>query len=177
MGGRLPGVGSSIVDTECGVLPAQGKQAGLALGMDVQAQGGLGFSRSRPWLSAPLRVRSAREMTSLELCHSGATFSLPGPDAVTGGRPQGGRAAVAGAVRGGVDATVCGGALQVVVAVELSLGAVPVVPLLIAVGARRVAGQRYCYWSGSSSGCQTARKAGFLNDRLGFLKEGLNTGR
>lgn len=48
---------------------------------------------------------------------------------------------MAGAVRGGVDAAVRGGALQVVVAVELGLGAVPVVPLLIAVGARRIAGQ------------------------------------
>lgn len=35
--------------------------------------------RSRPWLSAS-KVRSAMEMTSLELCHSGATFSLPGPE-------------------------------------------------------------------------------------------------
>ena len=48
---------------------------------------------------------------------------------------------MAGAVRGGVDAAVGGGALQVAVAGELGLGAVPVVPLLVAVGARRVAGQ------------------------------------
>lgn len=48
---------------------------------------------------------------------------------------------MAGAVRGGVDAAVGGGALQVAVAAELGLGAVPVVPLLVAVGARRVAGQ------------------------------------
>lgn len=35
--------------------------------------------RSMPWLSDS-KVRSAREMTSLELCHRGATFSLPGPE-------------------------------------------------------------------------------------------------
>ena len=35
--------------------------------------------RSMPWLSAS-EVRSAMEMTSLELCHSGATFSLAGPE-------------------------------------------------------------------------------------------------
>lgn len=35
--------------------------------------------RSRPWLSAS-NVRSTMEMTSLELCHRGATFSLPGPE-------------------------------------------------------------------------------------------------
>lgn len=48
---------------------------------------------------------------------------------------------MAGAVGGGVDATVRGGALQVVVAVELGLRAVPVVPLLVAVGTRCVAGE------------------------------------
>lgn len=48
---------------------------------------------------------------------------------------------MAGAVGGGVDAAVRRGALQVVVAVELGLGAVPVIPLLIAVGTRGVAGE------------------------------------
>lgn len=41
---------------------------------------------------------------------------------------------MAGTIGGGVDATVSGGALQVVVAVELRLRAVPIVPLLVAVG-------------------------------------------
>lgn len=36
-------MGSSISDTERGVLPGQRARAGLALGVDVQAQGGLGF--------------------------------------------------------------------------------------------------------------------------------------
>lgn len=35
--------------------------------------------RSRPWLSVS-KVRSAMEITSLELCHRGATFSLTGPE-------------------------------------------------------------------------------------------------
>lgn len=35
--------------------------------------------RSRPWLSVS-KVRSTMEITSLELCHRGATFSLPGPE-------------------------------------------------------------------------------------------------
>lgn len=35
--------------------------------------------RSMPRLSVS-KVRSAREITSLELCHRGATFSLPGPE-------------------------------------------------------------------------------------------------
>lgn len=34
---------------------------------------------SIPWPSVS-KVRSARESTSLELCHRGATFSLPGPE-------------------------------------------------------------------------------------------------
>lgn len=34
---------------------------------------------SMPWPSVS-KVRSARESTSLELCHRGATFSLPGPE-------------------------------------------------------------------------------------------------
>lgn len=48
---------------------------------------------------------------------------------------------MAGAVGGGVDAAVGRRALQIVVAVELGFGAVPVVPLLVTVGARRVAGE------------------------------------
>lgn len=48
---------------------------------------------------------------------------------------------MAGAVGGGVDAAVGRGALQIVVAVELRLSAVPVIPLLITVGTGRVAGQ------------------------------------
>jgi hypothetical protein len=35
--------------------------------------------RSVLWLSVS-KVRSAMESTSLELCHRGATFSLPGPE-------------------------------------------------------------------------------------------------
>lgn len=35
--------------------------------------------RSMPWLSVS-KVRSTMEITSLELCHRGATFSLPGPE-------------------------------------------------------------------------------------------------
>lgn len=42
---------------------------------------------------------------------------------------------MARAVGSGVNAAVCGGALQVVVAVQLGLGAVPVIPLLVAGGA------------------------------------------
>lgn len=35
--------------------------------------------RSMPWLSVS-KVRSTMEITSLELCHRGPTFSLPGPE-------------------------------------------------------------------------------------------------
>lgn len=55
-----------------------------------------------------------------------------------------------------------------VVAVELSSVRSPS-KVIIARATRCWTG--YCYWSGSSSGCQTARKAGFLNDRPGFLEE------
>lgn len=48
---------------------------------------------------------------------------------------------MAEAVGGGIDAAVRRGALQVVVAVELRLRAVPIVPLLVAVGTRGVAGE------------------------------------
>lgn len=48
---------------------------------------------------------------------------------------------MAGAIGGGVDAAVGRGALQIVVAVEFGFGAVPVIPLLVAVGARCVAGE------------------------------------
>lgn len=48
---------------------------------------------------------------------------------------------MAGAVGGGVNAAVGRRALQIVVAVELGFGAVPVVPLLITVGTRCIAGE------------------------------------
>lgn len=48
---------------------------------------------------------------------------------------------MAGAVGGGVDAAVGGRALQVVVAVEFGFSAVPVIPLLVTVRARRIAGE------------------------------------
>lgn len=57
------------------------------------------------------------------------------------GSPQRGRAAVAGAIGGGVNATVSRGALQIVVAVEFGFCAVPIVPLLVTVGTRCVAGE------------------------------------
>lgn len=41
--GQLPRVGSSVVDAESAALPGQRAGAGLALAVDVQAQGGLGF--------------------------------------------------------------------------------------------------------------------------------------
>lgn len=48
---------------------------------------------------------------------------------------------MAGAVRGGINATVSRGALQIVIAVEFGFCAVPIVPLLITVGTRRIAGE------------------------------------
>lgn len=39
-GGQLPCVGSSVIYTESAVLPRQGVRAGLALAVDIQAQGG-----------------------------------------------------------------------------------------------------------------------------------------
>lgn len=48
---------------------------------------------------------------------------------------------MAEAIGGGVDATVGRGALQVVIAVEFRFRAVPIVPLLVTVGARCVAGK------------------------------------
>lgn len=42
-GGQLPCVGSSVVYTESAVLPCQRAGAGLALAVEVQAQGGLCF--------------------------------------------------------------------------------------------------------------------------------------
>lgn len=48
---------------------------------------------------------------------------------------------MAGAIGGRVNATVSRRALQVAVAVELGFCAVPVVPLLVAVGTGRVAGE------------------------------------
>lgn len=48
---------------------------------------------------------------------------------------------MAGAIGGGVNAAVCGGALQVVVTIEFRLCAVPVIPLLVTVGTRCVAGE------------------------------------
>lgn len=41
--GQLPRVGSSVVDAESAALPGQRAGAGLALAVDVQAQGGLCF--------------------------------------------------------------------------------------------------------------------------------------
>lgn len=48
---------------------------------------------------------------------------------------------MAEAVGGGIDAAVSRGALQVVVAIELRLRAVPIVPLLVTVGTRGIAGE------------------------------------
>lgn len=48
---------------------------------------------------------------------------------------------MAEAIGGGVNAAVCRRALQVVVAVEVGLRAVPIVPLLITMGTRGVAGE------------------------------------
>lgn len=48
---------------------------------------------------------------------------------------------MAEAVGGGIDATVSRGALQVVVAVEFGLRAVAVIPLLVTVGTRCIAGE------------------------------------
>lgn len=48
---------------------------------------------------------------------------------------------MAEAVGGGIDATVSRGALQVVVAVEFGFRAVAVIPLLVTVGTRCIAGE------------------------------------
>lgn len=48
---------------------------------------------------------------------------------------------MAEAVGGGIDATVSRGALQVVVAVEFRFRAVTVIPLLVTVGTRCIAGE------------------------------------
>lgn len=48
---------------------------------------------------------------------------------------------MAGAIGGGVDAAVGGGALQIVIAVEFGFRAVPIVPLLVTVGTGCIAGE------------------------------------
>lgn len=48
---------------------------------------------------------------------------------------------MAGAIGGRVDATVSRGTLQIAVAVEFRFCAVPIVPLLVTVGTRGVAGE------------------------------------
>lgn len=48
---------------------------------------------------------------------------------------------MAGAIGGGVDTTVSRGALQIVIAVEFRFWTVPIIPLLVAVGTRCIAGK------------------------------------
>ena len=76
---------------------------------------------------------------------------------------------MAGAIGGGVDATVGRGALQIVVAVELGFGAVPVIPLLVAVGTGRTAGERVAAGVARVVALRLQGKQGSFRCRFCFL--------